>query len=37
MVNENENENSKKLHWNPLTKEQKNTFGFTKKNEILYL
>ena len=32
MVNENE---INKNHWNPLTKKQENTFGFTKKEEII--
>ena len=32
MVNENE---INETHWNPLTQKQENTFGFTKKEEIL--
>ena len=32
MVNENE---INETHWNPLTQKQENTFGFTKKEEII--
>ena len=32
MVNENE---INETHWNPLTQKQENTFGFTKKEEIV--
>ena len=30
-----ENDEAKKLHWNPLTKKQENTFGFITKKEIV--